>query len=184
MSNVLKSVGKVFKKVAKVVKPFIKPAMIGAAIYFGGSALGMWGPGAVAPSAAGPPGVGGAVPIIDKSFPASSLPGAATVIDKSLPAASGGTTYTATSGLGLKDAAKSMLEFINKNPAAAIIGGQMLSSAFTPTEAEEAIKLDKYKRNASSFYGVSGKSQGSDVRGLYDAVKKPRGIIAKGMGNY
>lgn len=181
MSNPLKSVGKVFKKVAKVIKPFIKPAMIGAAIYFGGAALGMWGPGAATSAAAGSPGVGGigagsAVPIIERSFPASSLPGATPIIDKSFQAA--------TSGFGLKDAAKSMLGFINKNSAAAIIGGQMLSSAFTPTEAEEAIKLDKYKRGASSFYGVQGNSQGSDVSGMYGAVKRPRGIIAKGMGNY
>jgi len=53
MSNVAKSVGKIFKRVAKALKPLVKPVLIGAAIYFGGSALGMWGSGATAGTTAG-----------------------------------------------------------------------------------------------------------------------------------
>lgn len=78
---------------------------------------------------------------------------------------------------GVKGAAKAMLGFVKENPAAGLIAGNMLSNAFTPTAAEEAIKLDKHRRANSSFFGVPGTAgagtKGSDISGLFDLT--PRG---------
>jgi len=218
MSNVAKSVGKIFKRVAKALKPLVKPVLIGAAIYFGGSALGMWGSGATAGTTAGtvagpPIGVGSSMAetaggIVDSAMATGGatkgMIGAGMAGKGPLLSAAGGTEVAAAQGAnalwgsmspaapkvsfvtGLKNAAGSMLKYIEEKPGTALIAGNMLQSAFTPSESEEAIKLDKYKRRTSSFYGVSGsgKGKGSDITKLYNTVRKPRGIVGGAMGNY
>jgi hypothetical protein len=85
---------------------------------------------------------------------------------------------------GVKGAAKAMLGFVEKNPTAGLIAGNMLSSAFTPTAAEEQIKLDKYRRQNSSYFGVPGTAgmgaQGSDVSGLFNLTPRQSAIPVVG----
>jgi hypothetical protein len=114
---------------------------------------------------------GTASTIANASALASVAPNAAGTL---AAAGGGGGSVTTGAGLwgGVKGAAKAMLGFVEKNPTAGLIAGNMLSSAFTPTAAEEQMKLEEWRRKNSSFFGVGGTqgvgAQGSDVSGLFN----------------
>ena len=191
MSNPLKGVGKVFKKVAKTLKPLVKPLAIAAAIYFTGAALGAWGAGAATGSTGaagtiGSTGIGGATAgagsglgLAAEGGNISAAMGGAEAATAGLSAAAPSTTGLtagltakgATAGLAtapattvgtLKGAGKAILGFMEKNPATTMIAGQALASAFTPTASEEAIKMDQYRRQHSTYYGT-GQSGGPGI---------------------
>lgn len=132
-------------------------------------------PGTVTGAATGAAGGGAAGSAANYSLAAglkSNALGIASPVTSSAAAGSSASLWG-----GVKGAAKAMLGFVKENPAAGLIAGNMLSSAFTPTAAEEAIKLDKHRRANSSFFGVPGTAgagaKGSDISGLFDLT--PRG---------
>jgi len=201
MSNPIKSIGKavkkVFKTVTKAVKDNWKLIVAGAAIYFTGGALGWWqtpftataggaaagaGSGLAGGAAAGGAATtGAAVPLAGATGTASTVANASALASVAPNTAGtlaaiggGGGSVTTGAGLwgGVKGAAKAMLGFVEKHPAAGLIAGNMLSSAFTPTAAEEQMKLEDHRRKNSSFFGVGGTqgvgAQGSDVSGLFN----------------
>lgn len=182
MSSPLKKIGKVFKKV--ITSKVGKALIAAAAIYTAGAALGAWGTGAGASSGLaatgselGALGATGAAPAATSGLAATTgagaIEGAATTAATGVggaattaaaaPTLATGAAGQATMGASLKGAATSMLNFIEAHPAATMIAGNVLQSAFTPTAAEEQAELERKRREASTFYGVGYGGGGSGL---------------------
>lgn len=181
MSNPLESIGKVFKEVIK--SDFGKVLMVAAAIYTGGAAYGAWGgTGASTGLAAtgselGALGATGAAPAATSGLAATTGAGAVEGAAATTAAGVEGTAATAaatptlatgaageaTMGASLKGAASSMLNFVEAHPAATLMAGNMLQSAFTPTAAEQEEEIARNRRERSTYYGTGYGGQGGGL---------------------
>lgn len=209
MSNPVKSIVKGAKKVFKNVTNAFKknPLLSIAAIYVTGGAMGLWstpftsaGAGAAAATTAAPstplalasaanPAVvatttGAPLTAAGNSLAAIAPNTAAAVNTAASMVAPAPAMIAPTIGSSLKAAANSMLQFVEKYPSAGLIAGNVLSSAFTPTQAEQQIEVEKWRRANSSFYGVPGTSsvaQGTNIDQLFNIVGKPQGLVTSNM---
>lgn len=212
MSNPLKSIGKAVKNILKpitnIFKKYGKEIMIGAAIYFTGGALGLWGGGSTAAAggaAAGEVAAGAAGAASAGAATGASALGTAAGVTQSLaaaqtplmmqaainPVAAGAAAGATTAGIGtsLASAGKSILGFIEKYPSAGLIAGQMLSSAFTPSEAEIAEEIERNRRDNSTYWGVPGTQRGGvqprqftmPSAGVPTAGVRPAGLVSSNM---
>ncbi len=186
VKKVFKAVGGVFKKVFKAVKKFAK-SKLGkvlltiAAVYFGGAALGFWGPGAAAGGAAA-----STVPIVqatpafvaETAVGAGAAGGAATgaaagaagTFGELVTAASlqGATTPTATAALGgavsaaettslfskAVNAAKTTGTYLTKHPTAAIAGGKFIQSLTSEDQIDAQLRLERARQRRSNIGGL------------------------------
>lgn len=211
MSNPLKSIGKVFKKVGKFVRKNWKWIALAATVYYAGAAASAWGNGATSAAAAGGAATGagtvevgtlagGAQTIAAGAetagigASAAAAPAAGGLISGSMDAAAlGGQAGTdflmsqapqvttampsfASAGSTLKSAGSAIAGFIENHPTAALMGGSMLASAFTPSQDEVEARMAKNARKRSSYFGVSGKTG----QGVTDLSQAFRGGIING----
>ena len=79
-------------------------------------------------------------------------------------------------GSGLKSAGG----FIAENPQVALMGGQLLQSAFAADPVEEQLRLEEERRKASQFYGIKGSGEGT-ARGGWTQRNAP-GLVGAGGG--
>ena len=198
LNDILGGVADVFESVIDTIKE--NPVLGIAAIYFTGGAAGLWSTPftTAATTAATTSGTAGSTGVLASEMAAATTAGEAatlaTVAPNTAQALSGISTVAGaapsvtvplmaptiipgTSLLGIaQDAGTSILNFMDKHPAGALIAGNMLSSAFTPTAAEQQAEIDAERRKSSSYYGVGGtatEGAGSSVEGLFTAVRKP-----------
>ena len=191
--KIWKGVKKVAKKAWKGVKKFAsstigKIIIAAVIIYFtAGAGAGLLaGGGSAGAGVAGTTVAGGAMSTVPASiaatFPAATGTGIATA---ATPALAGGVATTAatvapavapavvpavvppvageglisTIGSGIKTAGSWMAA----NPLPTMVGGQMLSAAFTPSAAEEQAELEEQRRLNSNIAGVSGSGEGAPI---------------------
>ncbi len=161
-------VKKVASKLNRLQKKFRKSKlgkalMIAAAIYFGGVSLEMWGGTGTAttlasstiPTATTTGVMGGS------SLEAISAAGLATGTTAATTAATtGATTSLGTQAMSLGGKA---LTAIQENPELAIAGGQLISSVFTPSAAEQQAEIARQRRESSNIAGVGYYGQGTPI---------------------
>ena len=180
--NIFKGVSKILKNVVKGVKKFAssklgKALIMGAAIYFGGAALLKAGSAAsstaatqlasttIAPTAAG---------AANTALTAAELSKLAAT---GLNSASAGSLATgmgnlAVTGAGAKSAglmsqiasgASAAANYAAANPALVLAGGQVASSLFAPSAAEEAEEMERLRQQNSNIAGVGFDGSGSPI---------------------
>ena len=76
--------------------------------------------------------------------------------------AAAGTAAAGTAG-GIGGALSTAGSWMAANPMATMIGGQMLSSAMAPSEADQYEEMMKARRRGSNIAGVSGTGEGSPI---------------------
>ena len=175
--KIWKGIKKVAKKAWKGVKKFVssgigKVIIAAAVIYFtAGAGAGMLAGSGAAGGAAGTTVAGGlagtAAPVITTAagtgaavaptLAAAAAPTAASTVGSGLVSTLG--AGAAKVGAAVKGAAGWMAA----NPMATMVGGQMLSSAFTPSASEEMMKLEEERRKRSNIAGVYGTGEGSPI---------------------
>ncbi len=178
VKNIFKGVGKVVKKVWKGVKKFAKSkigkvVIAAALIYAGGAAIGAWG------GSAGTTAATTATELASSTIPAAAttatetaaaLEGAGSIAGgmstaAETAAALEGATAAATPGLvsQVGSAVTGAGKWMAANPMATMVGGQMLSAATTPSEAETYAEMEAERRKNSNIAGVSGTGEGSPI---------------------
>ena len=202
LNDILGGVADVFESVIDTIKE--NPVLGIAAIYFTGGAAGLWStPFTTAATTAGATAKTtgvlasemAAAPAAEAATLATMAPNTAQALS-SISTVSGAaptvaaplmapTIIPGTNLLGVaKDAGASILKFMDAHPAGALIAGNILSSAFTPTAAEQQAEIDAERRKSSSYYGVGGTDtggSGSSVEGLFTAVRKPQAPLTPGI---
>jgi hypothetical protein len=182
--KIVKKVFKGAKKIVKAVKKFAKSKigktlLLGAAIYFGGQALGAWGGApttttATAAAETAATATTGATTSAATGAVGSTIPTAATTA---------GTTTGATLGSELATAAAGATEapgllaqagqWITNNPKLAIAGAKGVAAAMAPDPYEEWKKQQDYMRSSSNIAGVSGAGGGQPIGlGLVDQAQQ------------
>lgn len=167
VKNIFKGVKKVVSKVWKGVKKFAKSkvgkiVLAGAAIYFGGAALGAWGGGGTAATSAASTA---------SQLAASTVPTAASGVGvgagaaASTAAASTAAGAASTGGLISQVAAagKGALSWMSANPALTIAGGQLAQSVFAPSAAQEYGEMEDERRKRSNIAGVNYDGTGTPI---------------------
>jgi len=165
--KIFKGVTKIASKVWKETKRFAKSdlgkaVIAAAAIYAGGAALGAWGSGAGTSAAV----TELAASTIPEAAAATASTAAETAAALEAGASVGATASTAaTPGLvsQVGSAVTGAGEWMAANPTATMLGGQMLSSALTPSQAETEEEIAKGRRDRSNIAGVSGTGEGSPI---------------------
>lgn len=170
VKNVFKGIGKVVGKVWKGVKKFAKSKLgklliTAALIYAGGAAIGAWGGGGAGSAAATT-----ATELAATTIPEAAVAGATTAGGTAAGLSTAAETAAVLEGAGAaatQAAAPGLISqagtLMAANPMATMVGGQMLSSAFTPSAAEEQEEIDRKRREQSNIAGVYGTGEGDPI---------------------
>jgi len=177
--KIWKGVKKVAKKAWKGVKKFAKSKIgkliiAAVVIYFtAGAGMAMLGGAAPAAGAAGTTVAGGMTGAASTALTGSAVTAgsaaipAAMAVPSTLAATGAGAGAAAAGGGGLISSIGSGLSsagtWMAANPMPTMMAGQMLSSAFTPSAAEEQAEIDAERRKRSNIAGVYGDATGSPI---------------------
>ncbi len=171
MSGIAKSIGKVFKKVIKVVKKIAPYAILAAAVFFtGGAALAALGPAAGATFAGGP--LAGAL-----VSSGAAITGGAATTGGGIVAALGGLTSGAGSLL-TKAAGSGLLGSALSGAAQGYMQSEMAKDQREFIEQQQKDRTARYNIDDASLFGVGPQAR-ADISTDQGAVQ---GLTEQGLG--